>query len=95
MAAVQTFDLPAQATITEAGSILTSLRQLIEENQNIVVTCDRVEKSDLALFQVLISAGKTAGRDKKSFSVISNGNGTFDAALQEYGIRFSNAPDPI
>ena len=89
MAAVPTFDLPARATIAECGRILTTLRQMIEDNQDIVVTCNKVEQTDLALLQVLISARKTAQRDNKSFSVVSDGNGTFDAVLEEYGICFS------
>lgn len=88
MAAVQTFDLPARATIAECGSILASLRQFIDDNENIVIACNKVAQTDLALLQVLISARKTAQKDNKPFSVISDGNSTFDAVLGEYGICF-------
>ena len=88
MTSAPTYDLPARATISECGHILTSLRQLIEDHQGIVVTCGKVEQSDLAILQVLISARKTALRDNKSFSIVTDGNGTFDALLTEYGLCF-------
>ncbi|MEN8658156.1 STAS domain-containing protein [Marivita sp.] len=95
MSSAQTYDLPAKATISECANILTSLRKLIEENHDITVDSNAVEQIDLAMLQVLISAGKTAQRDNKSFSLISKENGTLDAALTEYGICFSRTPDPI
>ncbi|OSQ58368.1 hypothetical protein MCRY_15110 [Marivita cryptomonadis] len=91
MASVKTFDLPLKATITECGAVLTSLRQLIETETDIVVTCSQVEQIDLAMLQVLISARKTAERNSRSFSVVSDGHGTFDAVLAEYGICFAHA----
>lgn len=86
-----TFDMPARATISECGRVLTSLSQLIEANKAVVVTCDAVEQVDLAMIQVLISARKTAERDNKTFSVFSGGNGTLDAVLAQYGICFAQS----
>uniref|UniRef100_UPI003F6CA822 STAS domain-containing protein n=1 Tax=Marivita sp. TaxID=2003365 RepID=UPI003F6CA822 len=91
MASVKTFDLPPKATITECGAVLTSLRQLVETETDIVVTCSQVEQIDLAMLQVLISARKTAERNSRSFAVVSDGHGTFDAVLAEYGICFAHA----
>jgi anti-anti-sigma regulatory factor len=89
MALNTTYGLPAQATMSECGAVLTALRHLIESNDDVVVTCDAVEAVDLAMLQVLISARKTAERDNKRFFVTSGGNGTVDARLSEYGICFS------
>lgn len=91
MALNTTYGMPARATMSECGTVLTALRHLIENNSDVVVTCDTVETVDLAMLQVLISARKTAERDNKRFSVISGGNGTFDARLSEYGICFSQS----
>jgi hypothetical protein len=84
-----TYDLPTKSTISECGKILSALRKLIDTNDDIVVSCDGCEQGDLALLQVLISARKSAQRDQKVFSVQYTADGTFDALLQQYGVRFS------
>lgn len=89
MASTQIFDLPAASTIAECGSLLASLRKLIEEHDDIRVTCEAVEQADLAALQVLMSARKTALRDGKSFSVVATETGTFGALLKEYGVSFA------
>jgi hypothetical protein len=86
---IKTYELPAKSTISECGKILSALRKLIDTNDDIVVSCDGCEQGDLALLQVLISARKSAQRDQKGFSVQYTADGTFDALLQQYGVRFS------
>lgn len=93
MADTHTFELPTKATIAECGPVLASLRQLIEENNDITVMCDKVEQTDLAMLQVLISAWKTAERDNKRFAVVADQDGTFDATLREYGVRLPRTTD--
>ncbi|MFA8384626.1 MAG: STAS domain-containing protein [Pelagibaca sp.] len=86
---VPTYDLPTKATMSECAQVHASLRQMIEDHDAVVVTCGQVAQTDLAMLQLLISAQKTAARDAKSFSVLSQGNGTFDAQLEAFGICFS------
>ncbi|MCR9111470.1 STAS domain-containing protein [uncultured Marivita sp.] len=86
MAANQNYDLPANATISQCGKVQSSLRKLIEDNQDIIVTSDRVEQADLAMLQVLISAQKTAEQENKSFSVTADEAGTLSALFRDYGI---------
>lgn len=86
---IPTYDLPTKATMSECAQVQASLRQMIEDHDAIVVTCGQVTQIDLAMLQLLISARKTVDRDAKSFSVLSQGNGTFDARLAEFGICFS------
>ena len=78
--------------MSECAQVQASLRQMIEDHDASVVTCGQVTHIDLAMLQLLVSAQKTAERDAKSFSVLSQGNGTFDARLAEFGMRFSPKP---
>jgi len=87
----QSFELPAKATISEAGKILSHLQTLIETQDDTVVSCNCVEQADLSVVQVLISARKSAQRDRKRFSVVFGADGTFDALLQQYGVQFAEA----
>lgn len=87
MAANQKYDLSANATISQCGKVQSALRKRIENNQDIVVTGDRVEQADLAMLQVLISAQKTAEQENKGFSVTADAAGTLAALFRNYGIQ--------